>query len=192
MCGRAKLPDDVSEIKLDLKIDFDEIGDYRQIVSLPNPPIEAIATPVQAVELARAANDGMAELVQRHRDRFPAFVAALPMLDMPATMAEIKRAIETLGARGVQIFTNINGRPLDDPEFQPIFAAMAKYDLPIWLHPARPANRTPVPSGPTNGRRPPDPRSRPRRTKPARDRAANSPAAGPAAVDDKLWRAVPA
>ena len=29
MCGRAKLPDDVSEIKLDLKIDFDETGDYR-------------------------------------------------------------------------------------------------------------------------------------------------------------------
>ena len=29
MCGRAKLPDDVSEIKLDLKIDFDEIGDYQ-------------------------------------------------------------------------------------------------------------------------------------------------------------------
>jgi hypothetical protein len=29
MCGRAKLPDDVSEIKLDLKIDLDEIGDYR-------------------------------------------------------------------------------------------------------------------------------------------------------------------
>src|SRR3974377_1560990 len=29
MCGRAKLPDDVSENKLDLKIDFDEIGDYR-------------------------------------------------------------------------------------------------------------------------------------------------------------------
>jgi putative SOS response-associated peptidase YedK len=29
MCGRAKLPDDVSEIKLDLKIDFDELGDYK-------------------------------------------------------------------------------------------------------------------------------------------------------------------
>ena len=29
MCGRAKLPDDVSEIKLDLKIDLDEISDYR-------------------------------------------------------------------------------------------------------------------------------------------------------------------
>jgi len=29
MCGRAKLPDDVSEIKLGLKIDFDQIGDYR-------------------------------------------------------------------------------------------------------------------------------------------------------------------
>jgi putative SOS response-associated peptidase YedK len=29
MCGRAKLPEDVSEIKLDLKIDFDETADYR-------------------------------------------------------------------------------------------------------------------------------------------------------------------
>jgi putative SOS response-associated peptidase YedK len=29
MCGRAKLPDDVSEIKLDLKIDWDELGDYK-------------------------------------------------------------------------------------------------------------------------------------------------------------------
>ena len=29
MCGRAKLPDDVSEIKLDLKIDWDEIGNYQ-------------------------------------------------------------------------------------------------------------------------------------------------------------------
>jgi len=51
---------------------------------------------------------------------------------------EIRRAVETLDARGIQIFTNVNGRPLDDPEFAPIFEAMHSYDLPIWMHPTRP------------------------------------------------------
>jgi len=44
-----------------------------------------------------------------------------------------------MGARGIQIFTNVNGRPLDDPEFAPIFEMMHSYDLPIWMHPTRPA-----------------------------------------------------
>jgi aminocarboxymuconate-semialdehyde decarboxylase len=39
----------------------------------------------------------------------------------------------------VQIFTNIAGEPLDLPKFQPLFDAMAEYDLPIWMHPARAA-----------------------------------------------------
>jgi len=118
---------------------MDALGDYRQVISLPNPPLEAITTPAQGLELARIANDSMADMVSRHPNRLPAFVAALPFHDMEATLAELKRAIETLGARGIQIFTNVKGRPLDDPEFEPIFAAMEKYDLPIWLHPARTA-----------------------------------------------------
>jgi aminocarboxymuconate-semialdehyde decarboxylase len=129
----------------DLDIRFkamDGVDDYRQIISLPNPPIEAITTPETGVKLARLGNDGMAELVERHRDRFPAFVAALPMHDMEAAMAELHRAIKDLGARGVQVYTNVAGRPLDDPEFEPVFAAMADYDLPIWLHPARAADLT--------------------------------------------------
>jgi uncharacterized protein len=40
----------------------------------------------------------------------------------------------------VQIFTHIAGRPLDEKEFEPIFATMAELDLPIWLHPARTAS----------------------------------------------------
>jgi aminocarboxymuconate-semialdehyde decarboxylase len=50
------------------------------------------------------------------------------------------RAIGSLGAKGVQIFTNVNGRPLDEPEFHPVFERMvAKHDLPVWVHPARTA-----------------------------------------------------
>jgi uncharacterized protein len=48
--------------------------------------------------------------------------------------------VKELGARGVQVFSNVDGKPLDLPEFAPIFDAMARHDLPIFLHPARGAN----------------------------------------------------
>jgi uncharacterized protein len=51
----------------------------------------------------------------------------------------LERAVHQLGARGIQLFTNVNGRPLDDPDLWPIFEAMVSHDLPIWLHPARDA-----------------------------------------------------
>jgi predicted TIM-barrel fold metal-dependent hydrolase len=56
-----------------------------------------------------------------------------------AALAEIDRALDTLGATGVQMFSNVAGRPLDGPALRPLFARMAERDLPIWLHPARPA-----------------------------------------------------
>lgn len=79
----------------------------------------------------------MAELVARHPDRFVTACACLPMNDVDATLAEIDRAIDQLGFRGIEVFTDINGTPLDAPEFLPIFAAMAARDLPILLHPRR-------------------------------------------------------
>jgi len=122
--------------------EMDEYGDYRQIISLPNPPIEDIADAQTGATLATIANDAMAELCRRHPDRFPSFVAAVSMTDVDSAVTEARRAVKDLGAGGIQIFTNIAGRPLDDPQFQPIFAAAAEYDLPIWLHPARTAGMT--------------------------------------------------
>jgi len=88
--------------------------------------------------MARIANDGMAEIVAKHPNRFPAFAASVPMNNVKAALVEITRAVEQLGARGIQIMTNVNGRPLDDPELAPIFEKMHSYDLPIWMHPTRP------------------------------------------------------
>ncbi len=113
---------------------------YQQVLSLASPPIEALAGPDLAVDLARAANDGMADLVARHPDRFVAFAASLPMNDPDAAARELHRAVDELGARGAQVFSNANGKPLDAPEFQPIFDALAERDLPILLHPARGAD----------------------------------------------------
>lgn len=111
---------------------------YKQILTLSLPAIEYLGGPEESPALARLANDGMAEIVARHPDRFPAFVASLPMNNVPAALEEMDRAIAKLGAKGIQLFSNVNGRPLDDPEFYPVFErCVKKYDLPIWLHPVR-------------------------------------------------------
>ena len=127
----------------DLEVRFrvmDMFEDYYQILSLASPPIELLAGPEHAAELARIANDGMAELVAKYPDRFPGFVASVCMSDPDAMLRETERAMEELGAVGTQIFTNAGGRPLDLPEFRPFFRKMAAYDRPILVHPSRGPN----------------------------------------------------
>jgi predicted TIM-barrel fold metal-dependent hydrolase len=119
---------------------MDQFGDYAQIISLGSPPIEAFGPPPVSTELARLANDGMAELVAKYPDRFPAFIASLPMNDPQGLLDEADRALRKLGAVGVQVFSNVLGAPLTAPETLPLFDLMAALDLPLWLHPARGAD----------------------------------------------------
>ena len=126
--------------------EMDQFGDYRQIISLPNPPIEDIAKPDVGLQLARIANDSMAELCWKHPRRFPSFAAAVCLTDIDGSIVEAKRAIKDLGARGVLVYTNIAGEPLDLKKFDPFFAAVAELDLPIWLHPVRTAAMPDYPS----------------------------------------------
>src|SRR3974390_2401018 len=96
--------------------EMDKFGNYREIISLPNPPIEDFADSADAgLNLARIANDAMAELCTQHPARFPTFVAALALTDVTGSVKEARRAVTELGAGGVQSFTNISGRPADHP-----------------------------------------------------------------------------
>lgn len=137
----------LTDVELRLRI-MDRYDGYVQVLTLANPPIEVVGGPDASPDLARIANDEMAALVTRHPERFPAFVASLPMNNPDAALREIDRAIDQLGATGVQMFTNVAGRPLDAPEYQPLFDAMARRDLPIWLHPARAATFADYPGEP--------------------------------------------
>lgn len=124
----------------DLKQRFlimDKFDDYTQVLTFSSPPVEAIAEPKKAVELARIGNEEMAELVVKYPERFVAAVAHLPMNDVDAALKETDRAIKDLKLSGVLVYTNINGKPLDSPEFMPLYEKMARYDLPIWIHPRR-------------------------------------------------------
>ena len=106
--------------------EMDEFGDYRQIISLPNPAIEDIAKPDVGLQLARIANDSMAELCRKYPQRFPSFAAALCLTEVDGSIREAQRAIKDLGARGVLIYTNVAGEPLDQPKFEPLFKLMAE------------------------------------------------------------------
>ena len=135
----------ISEIPslVDLELRFrimDRFGEYVQVLSLASPPIEAFGDAQTSSELAQIANDGLADLVARYPDRFPGFIAAVPMNNPGAAVQEIDRAVMKLGATGVQIYTNVNGRPLDEADFMPIFEKMAQLNLPMWVHPARGVN----------------------------------------------------
>jgi uncharacterized protein len=116
---------------------MDPFGDYVQVLTLAVPPVEELGGPGAARDLARAANDEMAELVRRHPDRFAGFSAALPMSDADAAAAELDRAMADLGALGAQLYTNISGVPLDAKRFEPVFETVTRRDGTLWIHPTR-------------------------------------------------------
>ncbi len=118
----------------------DMFDDYAQILSYPMPPPERFCKPEDLEDLTRLINDGFADIVAKHPDRFPGFVAQAVLLAPDGGVREAERAIKELGAIGVQIYTNVNGKPLDRPEFEPFFATMAKLGKPVWVHPARASN----------------------------------------------------
>ena len=57
-----------------------------------------------------------------------------------ATVEEMERALDQLGAFGIQLYSNAAGKPLDAPEFLPVFQEAVRRDIPIWIHPARGAD----------------------------------------------------
>ncbi len=116
----------------------DIFPDYAQILSFAMPPLEVFTKgDAKAIEEnARLINDELQEICEKDSDHFPGWVAQGALGAADAGVAEATRAIKN-GALGVQIYTNVAGKPLDDPAFEPFFAAMEKLDKPVWLHPAR-------------------------------------------------------
>ena len=124
----------------DLDVRFrilDRYDDLMQVLTMGAPAVEQIFGPKDAAELAKLANDEMAELVFKYPERFAGAVASLPMNNMDAALKETDRAINDLKFKGVQIFTPINGKPMDHLDFWPLYEKMAQYNLPIWIHPQR-------------------------------------------------------
>jgi predicted TIM-barrel fold metal-dependent hydrolase len=116
---------------------MDDFDEYIQVISVASPPVHSIAPPAMAEELCRAANDELAEMVLKYPHRFAAGIATLPMNDMDAALKEAQRAIKDLRLRAIELYSDINGQPLDAPQFMPLYEMMAELDRAIFIHPLR-------------------------------------------------------
>ena len=114
---------------------MDKFEGMVQVLTMDIPPVEDFGE--HSADLARMANDEMAELVTKYPDRFIAAIASLPMNNTDATLKEVDRAINDLKFRGVLVYSNVNDKPLDSPEFMPLYEKMCQYNLPIFIHPHR-------------------------------------------------------
>jgi aminocarboxymuconate-semialdehyde decarboxylase len=117
-------------------VDSFEKYDYSQILCLGMPAIDRLVGPEQAVEMARIGNDGLAEICAKDPARYPGWAASLPMNAPDEAVREVERAVK-IGANAIQLHTNVDGAPLDEPQFWPIFEAIEKSGKPILLHPIR-------------------------------------------------------
>lgn len=124
----------VVDLQMRLRL-MDRYPDVLQILTVAKVPLEKFVGPKDAVELARIANDELAELLVKYPNKFFGAAACLPMNDIDAALEEVDRAIGKLGLQGIQIYSRIAGEPVDLPKFRALYRKMAEYNLPIWLHP---------------------------------------------------------
>ncbi len=120
--------------------DMDEAGIDMQVISLTSPGVQVFAGEL-AAELARAANDRLADAVHAHPQRFVGLAAVAPQLPDIAAR-EIERATTELGLKGVIINSHTGGEYLDAEKYWPIFAAAESMSAPIYLHPRTPSPAT--------------------------------------------------
>jgi predicted TIM-barrel fold metal-dependent hydrolase len=122
---------------------MDEQGVEMMILSLNAPAVQAIPDAKRANEVAVRANDYLAEQVAKRPDRFQAF-AALPMQDPDLAIAELDRAVNTLGFRGALVngFSQVEDARAavyyDLDRYWPFWAKVEQLDVPFYLHPRNP------------------------------------------------------
>jgi predicted TIM-barrel fold metal-dependent hydrolase len=126
---------------------MDKHEGYTQVITMSGQPIESITKGKDAVELAKISNDETAALVAKYPTRFLCGVANLPIDDTDAALKELERAVIELKLKGIMLHAPLYflseglqppamGKPLDSPQLLPIYEAMVKYGLPIWIHPS--------------------------------------------------------
>ncbi len=109
---------------------MDEAGVETSVLTLAAPQ-------PTSPKVIRQVNEAAARIKKEHPGRFM-FCAALPLPDVDAAIREAKYALDTLGADGIKLATNVNGQYLGAPELDPLFAFLNERKAVVILHPHRP------------------------------------------------------
>jgi aminocarboxymuconate-semialdehyde decarboxylase len=118
--------------------DMQEMGLALQVVS-PMPELLSYwMDAASADDLLRYINDQTAEMIS-HSGGSLAGLGAVPLQDLDRAIAELHRVKRGLGFPGVEIGSNVNGKPIGAPEFDPFFAAAEELGAAVFVHALRPA-----------------------------------------------------
>ena len=111
-------------------------GVDTQVITLTTPGTH-VETPATAARLARLVNDAFARVIAERSPRFAA-LATLPLNDVQASIAELKRAMTELRLPGAMVFSNVNGVALADKRYEPLWAEANRLEAIIHIHPTDP------------------------------------------------------
>lgn len=114
--------------------DMDRLGVDVQAIS-PSPGQYYYFAPAEVGrEAAQLVNNGIAEAVAKHPDRLVG-MGTVPLQDTGMAIAEMRRCVDELGLRGIEIGSNIAGRELASPDVRPFFAAAEELGVLLFIHP---------------------------------------------------------
>ncbi|MCW4050193.1 MAG: amidohydrolase family protein [Candidatus Bathyarchaeota archaeon] len=109
-----------------------------QVLTLTTPGVER-ENKERGIKLAQLTNNGFREIIEKYPDRFTA-LATLPLQDPIAAVEELERSVTELGLKGAMLLSNVNGKPLDAPEYLPVYEKAVQLDVPMYIHPTSPIN----------------------------------------------------
>jgi aminocarboxymuconate-semialdehyde decarboxylase len=115
---------------------MEEAGVDMQVLSVCPQTFLYDRDPALTAALSTIQNDSIAKVVLQHPDRFLG-IATLPMQDPECAVAELRRSMQQLGLRGAQIGSHVEGRNLDDPTLEPLWAAADELGAFILVHPQK-------------------------------------------------------
>src|SRR5262245_13312288 len=101
--------------------DMDAAGIDMQVISNTPQTFFYNQEGALAAALSAVQNDQIAQAIAGNPRRLVG-IATLPMQAPDLAAAELRRAMQTLGLKGAQIGSNINGRNLDDSALEPLWA----------------------------------------------------------------------
>jgi 2,3-dihydroxybenzoate decarboxylase len=114
--------------------DMDATGIDVAILSLTSPGVQPLLDTDEAKAMVSRANDYLAERCAAYPTRFVGMTSIAPQ-DPEWSAAEIRRGATELGFKGVMVNSHTHGHYLDEPQFDPIFRALADTGQPLYIHP---------------------------------------------------------
>lgn len=114
--------------------DMDRQGVDVQLVSVATPMFGYHLPPEQGLRLAQDVNSEIASMTRQWPERFVG-LATLPMQDVAAAVKELERAVTSLGFKGAELDTVVNGKTWDEPEFLPLFKSAEEMGAVLFYHP---------------------------------------------------------